>query len=1037
MTVKKNYTLKDVFSTVAAERADYRANNLVTPLPVRLPNKTIKADTLSPNTIFKPLKKMSNAKELEGELNRQRKRYKPFMDDLAPVLTSPRKQIALCTFDWRIETGKDQENANWALSGKGQWDQVAIPHYGEPLGKATTYYRTTFKLTQKQIRSGALFICFKGVDYKSTVFINGHMVGTNECFFNPFEFDFTGHALVGENVLLVKVDNDYVMNVSPDSQGRERDGDKIYAATGLGYDDPERGWHHCPPGMGIYNDVYVDIRPRTYLSDIFVRPLPETRCAQAWLQIGQCDLEPTDVIVELSLYGQNFKKTVFKDLRFEPRCKSELGLGDDLQYAKDKAAGILGKPVDMQMGGGMNELRIEFDMPDFRWWELETPWLYQLQVRLLDKNGKLIDTGKQQFGMRTFKIDAESDPKGKITLNGRPIRLRGANTMGHEQQCAFKRDFDQLRDDILLAKICNMNYLRLTQRPVQKEIYEYCDRLGLMVQTDLPTFGAIHRSQYMEALRQVHVMTQFVRTHPSVVLLSYINEPMPNSRNKPHRNISRAELTDFFVMADTIVRQLHPEMATKPTDGDYDPPSNGLSDRHCYTTWYNGQGVDVGMLNKGYWQPSNPGWHYACGEFGAEGLDPINLMKKEYPASWVKEVNGKWTPDKVIRQQSGMFHYFFYDTPETMEQWVHDSQAYQAFATRFMAEAFRRDNRMVSFAIHLFIDAFPSGWMKTIMDCWRQPKQAYFAYRDALAPLLPNLRTDRFMFTAGETIQLEAWVCNDRPDTDNALSLHYQFEMDGKVFAAGRQKAGIESCNSTFQGYLKLKAPKVETRKKITARLALVAPKGKVVNDSSIELDVFPRHTPKIARTVYLLDKSDAAGAALCRELGIMPVILKKNALTDSTILINDFKTFTKHKASVLKAVKNGARAIFMQLPPGIYSIGNDPVEIKNSSFNPLHFASRKTGHSMVDGFEKNDFRYWYAPAEDRIAAFLETTFAAEGYTPILTSGNLDKNGNWHSEMAVGEKKLGQGSIILCQIELTGRTKHNPPAKVFAGRILS
>lgn len=52
-------------------------------------------------------------------------------------------------------------------------------------------------------------------------------------------------------------------------------------------------------------------------------------------------------------------------------------------------------------------------------------------------------------------------------LNGEQIRLRGANTMGHLQQCVIKGDTAQLIDDILLAKLCNMNYLRLTQRPVQ------------------------------------------------------------------------------------------------------------------------------------------------------------------------------------------------------------------------------------------------------------------------------------------------------------------------------------------------------------------------------------------------------------------------------------------------------------------------------------------------------------------------------------------------------------------------------------------
>ena len=54
-------------------------------------------------------------------------------------------------------------------------------------------------------------------------------------------------------------------------------------------------------------------------------------------------------------------------------------------------------------------------------------------------------------------------------LNGRPIRLRGANTMGFEQQDVMRGDDAQLIDDILLAKLCHMNFWRITQRPVQQK----------------------------------------------------------------------------------------------------------------------------------------------------------------------------------------------------------------------------------------------------------------------------------------------------------------------------------------------------------------------------------------------------------------------------------------------------------------------------------------------------------------------------------------------------------------------------------------
>ena len=53
----------------------------------------------------------------------------------------------------------------------------------------------------------------------------------------------------------------------------------------------------------------------------------------------------------------------------------------------------------------------------------------------------------------------------------------------------MRGDREQLIEDILIGKLANMNYFRLTQSPVQPEVYDMCDRLGMMVQTDLPLFG--------------------------------------------------------------------------------------------------------------------------------------------------------------------------------------------------------------------------------------------------------------------------------------------------------------------------------------------------------------------------------------------------------------------------------------------------------------------------------------------------------------------------------------------------------------------
>ena len=44
--------------------------------------------------------------------------------------------------------------------------------------------------------------------------------------------------------------------------------------------------------------------------------------------------------------------------------------------------------------------------------------------------------------------------------------------MGFEQQDVMRGDDAQLIDDILLAKLCHMNFWRITQRPVQQKVYD-------------------------------------------------------------------------------------------------------------------------------------------------------------------------------------------------------------------------------------------------------------------------------------------------------------------------------------------------------------------------------------------------------------------------------------------------------------------------------------------------------------------------------------------------------------------------------------
>ena len=1017
----------DRYAKIGNQAANIRSHLLEEKLPPVLPDiflpgmKKKKAD-------FVPIHIMDTPDELQQELIRMRKKYLPFLNNYAPKMQETRERLYFKKFNWRIETPEDRKYFDSTLEGKGNWIMVNIPHYGPPVGRKTTFYYKEFKLTHGMLNYDCQFICFKGVDYRAKIFLNDVLVGEHEGFFAPFECNITDYVTPGINRLLIQVENDYTTHGSAGEDGKVKMGEKIYAVGGLGWDNPEVGWHICPPGMGIYQDCYIEARNTLHIHDVFIRPLVEKDSVDVFIEINNESTEKKDIRLLLDLYGQNFKDTILQNIEYIPSTIHVPGVGD------------LAKPTDWQrkrlaMGYGINYLRFRLPLPSPRLWNNDTPYLYQLQTRLFDNDDNLMDTKATPFGMRSFRQDTLSYPKGRFYLNGEKIRLRGANTMGFLQNDVKNKNRDQLIDDILLAKICHLNFLRLTQRPVQPEIYEYCDKLGMMLQTDLPLFGTVRPHLFPEALKQAGEMERLVRNHPSNILITYINERFPNGEGKPQRSISRAEdYSLFFKANDQIVHFWNPDRVIKACDGDYDPPAPGMPDNHCYNGWYNGHGLELGDLHKGYWQKVKPGWFYGCGEFGSEALDNYETILKHWPKEWLpKDLSAPWKPDKVVKSQTYRFHYMWYPTPSTLPEWIEASQDHQAWVTRLTTEAFRRDTNMMSFAIHLFIDAWPAGWMKAIMDVDRTPKKAFFTYRKALAPVMVNLRTDRYKFFTGEEIQVEAWLCNDLNTTPENNTLKWQLEKKGKILCSAQISPNFPLNSSRFQGYIKFTAPKVSKRTDYRLRLALFDAEGKGISESLIDLEVFPDPRVRQNKAVFTPPASEKAKQLLTE--------LKIKRRTDpevaDIILIDNFNYYKSHAEELDRWVEEGKILIFLELPPGEYKIGESRISVEKTIMGRYYFVSPMTGHPLVKDAEPFDFRFWYNEAAGRVTPFLGS-FLETGpkWSPVLKTGKTTWTNDGGVYYAAAEMKKGKGAYRICQLQLTKRTTSNPTARSFAYRLL-
>lgn len=1007
----KNSGGADQFALIATAKPTDRTAGLVEPEPPTLADISLPVEPAAGREFFTPLPPRDTPEAVRADLDALKKTFAPFMQRMAPALPMVRATMPLESFSWRI--GSDAERADFpgVLAGEGTWETVTIPHYGGPLGRAATYYRREFELPAEFAAPGAVFLCFKGVDYKAHVFVNGDYRGSHEGFFAPFEFDITNALRPGSNTLVVKVENDAIQMGSKMWTDGDEQGDKIYGATGPGYDDPAVGWHHCPPGMGIYQAVRIEARARQHFHDLFIRPRRDEGLVDLTFEVWNCTPANEPVAISFSIFGRNFKATVCEDQKLE---------------------GI--NPA----GPGVNFYRVTVKAEGLRDWEPDAPWLYELHAVLRDGAGGLLDAASRHFGVRSFRIDEESAPKGRLYLNGREIRLRGANTMGHEQQCVMRGDFDQLVEDLLLAKVCNMNFLRLTQRPVQAEIYEHADMLGLMLQTDLPFFAVVRRNMVCEAVRQAAEMERLVRNSPANIMVTYINEPFPNAWEKPERHLQRREMEAFFECADRVVRLENPDRVIKHVDGDYDPPCASLPDNHCYNIWYNGHGLDLGRLHKGFWLMVKPGWMHACGEFGAEGLEEEPLMRKAYPRDWLPwtpEEEKSWSPNSIVKAQSGRFHHMWFETAHSVGEWIAASQAHQAWGVRLVTEAFRRDNHNNSFALHLFIDAFPSGWMKTIMDCERRPKLAFYAYRDACAPLMISLRCDRDRFFAGEKMPVEIWVCNDTYEVHEGASLAWRVHQGGRILEGGSAPAVVAPMEATFQGVAAFHAPDVRETESLVVEAALIDRKGRTIQSSRQTFRIHPQVPAVPPLDAVVIGGPSGNAGRLARALNLR--VLKEDKLaTAGFILVDDLPLYAAREAEIAAAVRNGARCLFLGLPEGAHRLAGEEIEFSRCGMNSVHFANRDTGHWLVDGLEPNSVKFWFDEDLGYVSPFLHVTFKAQGWETALLGGNGNWSSPWEPVSAAASKQDGEGCWIICQLDLHNRIKTNPVAALLASRIV-
>uniref|UniRef100_UPI00321776D0 glycoside hydrolase family 2 protein n=1 Tax=uncultured Draconibacterium sp. TaxID=1573823 RepID=UPI00321776D0 len=348
--------------------------------------------------------------------------------------------------------------------------------------------------------------------------------------------------------------------------------------------------------------------------------------------------------VELvALPKQNFKKLYFEtdldaeyknaDLKvfYELSQSSQSEIKIELLDAQNNIVGSGESTGDKKSG----QIIIPVKNPEK--WDAEHPNLYTV-VTTLFENGREILKTAEKVGFREVEIDGN-----RMLVNGKPVKLRGA--CRHDIHPTLGRMTTPEYDlkDVLLAKECNMNFIRTSHYPPSEQFLNYCDKYGIYVEDETAIcFVGSHRTEAYRAsgasqsdpefteryLSQLEEMVDNHRNHPSVVIWSIGNE-----------NVFGTNFVEEY-------KWVKENDLTRPVIYSYPgqvPDSLGIYEiiSMHYPSWQ-GNLEQYGVITKGFESPEKPmlfdEWaHVACYN---------NYELKEDPNvrnSWGQSLDSMWT----------------------------------------------------------------------------------------------------------------------------------------------------------------------------------------------------------------------------------------------------------------------------------------------------------------------------------------------------------------------------------------------------------
>ncbi|HUS16538.1 MAG TPA: glycoside hydrolase family 2 TIM barrel-domain containing protein [Chloroflexia bacterium] len=580
-----------------------------------------------------------------------------------------------------------------------------------------------------------VFLDFESVDDRCRVFLNGAQLAEHEGPGAPFHVEIGPALQEPDNQLLV------VLAAAPP-------------------EDPQTGWTDHTRSLKGRMGFGWDFAPRLVrtgiLGPVRLRETGAHRLDDLWARAQLApDYASATVALEVRVDGPP---------------------GAEVRVSVRRGRRVVATPEAVTVADGVARIMVVLEGPDL-WWPngLGTQPLYTATATCVDGADQLATT----FGVRDLQWVGRPDGPPEewpltMVVNGRRVFHRGWNWVPADTRGGPVADRQAARL-LALAQAAGANVLRCWGGgdPETAAFYDACDRRGLLVWQELPlSSGGISNVPpsdpgYLDrAAAYAAAVMAARRNHPSLALWGGGNELMgADGRPLTPEHPYAARLHAVTATYDPD-RTFRPSSPLGPVF-DADPEQGPLWDVHG--SW----DYSARWPGPQYWRLNavRPLLHSELGVPGEASLatqerylspvyrdrSPSNPARRHHGGAW-------WDHEKTI---TGVF-----GPVADPALGVLASQWLQAEGLRYYIEASRRRwPHTAGIYPWQLNEPWPNVVCTSAVEYGGRPKPAYFAVRQAYAPVVVCAQYAALRLEPGEPLRVAVWVLNDGPALEAPLTV--------------------------------------------------------------------------------------------------------------------------------------------------------------------------------------------------------------------------------------------------------------------------